>query len=271
MQNSDPHTREPHEVEIRFYAELNDFLLKERRQRAFMHSFFGTPSVKDTIEAIGVPHTEVDVILVDGKSVDFSHLLHGGERMAVYPMFERYDISPVTRLRPSPLRVTRFIADVHLGALARNLRLLGFDTIWNRNLADDAIIDIAADQRRIILTRDKGILKNGRVTHGYWLRATDPTVQLDEVIRALDLGGNIAPYTRCIECNAKLEPVERSDVARSVPLQVFLVYRDFKRCTNCQRTYWQGSHLKRLDQIVERARNVTPGNKTTTHSPRKVP
>jgi len=271
MHNSDPHTREPHEVEIRFYAELNDFLPEERRQCAFVHGFFGTPSIKDTIEAIGVPHPEVDLILVDGRSVDFSHLLHGGERVAVYPMFERYDISPVTRLRPSPLRVTRFVADVHLGTLARNLRLMGFDTIWERDLTDDAIIDIADDQKRIILTRDKGILKNGRVTHGYWLRSTDPTQQLEEVIRALDLVGNIAPYTRCMECNGRLQSVRRSDVVRAVPLQVFLVYRDFKRCTNCQRIYWQGSHLNRLDQIVECARNVTPVNRTTTHSPGRVP
>jgi len=271
MHNSDPHTREPHEVEMRFYAELNDFLPKESRQCAFVHRFVGTPSIKDTIEAIGVPHTEVDVILVDGRSVDFSHRLHGGERVAVYPMFERYDVSPVTRLRPSPLRVTRFVADVHLGTLARNLRLLGFDTIWDRDLTDDAIIDIAADQKRIILTRDKGILKNGRVTHGYWLRSTDPTQQLEELIRALDLVGNIAPYTRCMGCNARLESVRRSDVVGAVPLQVFLVYRDFKRCTNCRRIYWQGSHLNRLDQIVERARNVTPVNRTPTHSPGSVP
>jgi len=256
MQTPDPYAREPHEVEIRFYAELNDFLAAYKRQRTFVHAFAGTPSVKDTIEAIGVPHTEIDVILVDDESVDFSHLLRGGERVAVYPMFERYDISPVTRLRPVPLRITRFIADVHLGSLARSLRLLGFDTTWERDLADEAIIEIAGDERRIILTRDKGILKNGHVTHGYWLRSTDPMQQLEGVIAALDLAGGIEPYTRCMECNGELESVKRSEVARAVPLQVFLVYRDFKRCRNCKRVYWRGSHLKRLDRIVERARSV---------------
>ncbi len=171
-------------------------------------------------------------------------------------MFERYDISPVTRLRPTPLRNTRFIADVHLGSLARSLRLLGFDTTWERDLADEAIIEIAGDERRIILTRDKGILKNGRVTHGYWLRSTDPMQQLEEVVRALDLTGGIEPYTRCMECNGELESAKRSKVVRAVPLQVFLVYRDFKRCKHCKRVYWRGSHLKRLDRIVERARSV---------------
>ncbi len=254
MPMTDPHARVTHEVQLRFYAELNDFLPGDRRQRDFRYHFSGTPSVKDTIEAIGVPHTEVDVILVNGKSVDFSHLLRGGERVAIYPMFERYDVSPLTRLRPAPLRESRFVVDVHLGTLARNLRLLGFDTIWERDLADEAIIEIALRDHRIILTRDKGILKNGRVSHGYWLRATDPSEQLAEVIRALDLARSIEPYTRCMECNGVLEVIGRRQAARSVPLQVFLVYRRFKRCTSCGRTYWRGSHLKRLDRIVEQAR-----------------
>ena len=256
MSSPDPHARVSHEIEIRFYAELNDFLPPACRQCAFRYAFSGTPSVKDTIEAIGVPHTEVDVILVDGVSVGFEQGLHGGERVAVYPVFERYDVSPVTRLRPAPLRVTRFVADVHLGALARHLRLLGFDTTWERDLDDEEIIKLAADERRIILTRDKGILKNSRVTHGYWLRNTDPPKQLDEVIRAIDLARDIEAYTRCMECNGDVQSVERSAVVHSVPLQVFLVYRDFKRCVRCHRVYWKGSHLKRLDKIIERARHA---------------
>ena len=250
----DPHARATQQIEIRFYAELNDFLPPERRQRAFIHAFHGTPSVKDTIEAIGVPHTEVDVILANDRSVGFDHVLHGGERVAVYPVFERFDVSPLTRLRPAPLRDTRFVADVHLGTLARYLRLLGFDTVWERDLTDDAIVDIALAEKRIILTRDKGILKNGRVTHGYWLRHSDPTEQLDEVVKSIDLGRAIAPYTRCMECNGELRSVDRSAVAQAVPLQVFLVYRDFKQCQSCHRVYWRGSHLRRLDKIIERVR-----------------
>jgi uncharacterized protein with PIN domain len=258
MTSQDRHARRPRDARFRFYAELNDFLPAEQRQKEFPYSFFGTPSVKDTIEAIGVPHTEIDVILVDGNSVDFEQLLRGGERVAVYPVFERYDVTPLTRLRPAPLREPRFIADVHLGTLARQLRLLGFDTTWERDLDDEAIIETAARERRIILTRDKGILKNGSVTHGYWLRATDPESQLEEVVRALDLAGNIEPYVRCMECNAELEPIARSDAARSVPLQVFLVYREFRRCRQCGRTYWRGSHFKRLEQVVARVRSLAP-------------
>ena len=252
--STDPHAPVERAAEFRFYEELNDFLPDDRRKVAFTHRFRGTPSVKDTIESLGVPHVEVDLILVDGRSVGFDHVLRGGERVAVYPVFERLDISPVLRLRPQPLRVTRFVADVHLGTLARHLRLIGFDTAWRNDLADEAIVALARDEGRIILTRDRGLLCHGGVTHGYWLRATDPDAQLEEVVRALDLGRGMRPYTRCLECNGVLEAVGRRAVARAVPLQVFLVYRDFNRCSRCSRVYWSGSHRGRLDELVGRAR-----------------
>src|SRR5690606_9241871 len=168
-------------AEFRFYAELGDFLPPDRRQRTFVHEFTGTPSVKDTIEALGVPHTEVDLILVNGVSSGFDAPLRNGARVAVYPVLERLDVGPLTRVRPEPLRTVRFIADVHVGTLARYLRLLGFDTVWRNDLDDDVIIETAVAGKRIVLTRDRGILRNGRVTHGYWVRAEDPPSQLEEV------------------------------------------------------------------------------------------
>lgn len=254
---ADPHAAAKRTADFRFYEELNDFLPEGRRKVTFAHTFRGNPSVKDTIEALGVPHTEIDLILVDDHSVGFEHMLYGGERVAVYPVFERLDISPVTRLRPAPLRVTRFVADVHLGTLARYLRLIGFDTVWRNDLDDDAIIDLALAERRIILTRDRGILRQGRVTHGYWLRATDPEQQLEEVVRALDLGAGMRPYTRCLECNGTVASIGRREAVRHVPLQVFLVYRDFTRCEDCGRVYWPGSHQSRLDDVVSRARRAS--------------
>jgi hypothetical protein len=176
-------------AEFRFYEELNDFLPLEWRKRTFGYSFRGTPSVKDTLQVIGVPHSAVDLILVDGEPVEFSHRLRGGERVAVYPVFERLDISPVSRLRPKPLRRTRFVLDVHLGTLARYLRMLGFDSVYARDWDDARIIDLALEQRRIILTRDRGILKHSRVTRGYWLRSQRPIEQLREVLQAFDLSG----------------------------------------------------------------------------------
>src|SRR5947199_2006143 len=168
------------EAEFRFYEELNDFLPPALRKRAFAYAFQGTPAVKDAIEAIGVPHTEVDVVLVDGESVDFGRRLTGGERVAVYPVFERFDVAPVLRLRARPLRRTRFVLDVHLGKLARNLRLFGFDALYRTDYDDATIIRLSLDELRIILTRDRGVLKHTAVTHGYWVRSTVPRQQLGE-------------------------------------------------------------------------------------------
>jgi len=118
---------------IRFYEELNDFLPLERRKVDFSHEFQRRASIKDLIEALGVPHTEVDLILVNGASVDFSYIVRDGDRISVYPMFEAFDIQTVSRVRPQPLRVIRFVLDVHLGKLARYLRLLGFDTLYRND------------------------------------------------------------------------------------------------------------------------------------------
>ena len=223
----DRSSRAKRHAEFRFYEELNDFLPPEKRKRSFDYVFDGTPSIKDAIEAVGVPHTEIDVILADGCSVGFAYRLRGGERVAVYPMFEAIDVSPLLRLRPRPLRITRFVADVHLGTLARYLRLIGFDTIWRNDLDDRAIVDIALRERRIILTRDRGILRHGRVTHGYWPRTTDPLAQLEEVVRALDLATQLRPYTRCLECNGMLAPADAGEVASIVPPHVASMQREF--------------------------------------------
>src|SRR5437868_7866953 len=164
-----PDVAAPSVTQFRFYEELNDFLAPALRKCEFPYAFTGTPSVKDAIEAIGVPHTEVDLVLVDGESVDFTRRLTGGERVAVYPVFERLDIAPVTRLRARPLRRTRFVLDVHLGKLARYLRLLGFDSVYRNDYDDHTIVALAHEEQRIILTRDTGLLKHSAVTHGHWL------------------------------------------------------------------------------------------------------
>jgi uncharacterized protein len=185
-------------ADFRFYEELNDHLPPARRKCTFAHPFDGSAAVKDVIEALGVPHTEIDLILVDGRSVRFSHRLRGGERIAVYPMFERFDIRPLLRLRPKPLRRTRFIADVPLGRLAGDLRRLGFDTRYSTDLDDTALIAIAAGERRILLTRNVRLLKHKALTRGYQLRATDPQRQVEEVVHAFSLERDMPPFTRCM-------------------------------------------------------------------------
>ena len=237
---------------FRFYEELNDFLPEALRKRDQEIEIDRARSVKDAIESAGIPHTEVDLVLVDGRSVDFSHVLRGGERVAVYPLFESLDITPVTRLREVPLRNPRFGADGHLGQLARHLRMAGFDTLWSAGWDDDRIIQLAAVQKRAILTRDKGMLRRKEVERGYFVRAIESEEQLREVVHALQLERLIAPFTRCRECNAPLESVAKEAVIERLPPKVRDVYEAFKRCPGCGRVYWQGSHFERMKGILER-------------------
>lgn len=238
-------------AEFRFYEELNDFLPPGLRKTAFPYEFTGSPAVKDAIEAIGVPHVEVDLILADGVSVPFTHHLEDGERIAVYPMFESLDIGPVVRLRPAPLREPRFILDVHLGTLARYLRLLGFDAVYENDFEDAEIIARAARERRIILTRDVGLLKHGAVTRGYWIRSADTRKQVRDVLRRFDLRGAIAPFTRCMVCNGPVAPVAKADIMDRLEPLTARHYDTFSRCASCGRIYWQGSHWRKMRAFLD--------------------
>ena len=238
---------------FRFYQELNDFLPPHQCQVAFDHDWIGSPSIKHLVEALGVPHTEVDLILVNDRSVDWSCRPQDGDRIAVYPVFESLDITPLIRLRPEPLREVRFVLDGHLGRLAAYLRMLGFDTLWNNNPADATLAHISKEERRILLTRDQGLLKRSAVTHGYWVRATAPREQLVEVIGRFDLRRAARPFTRCLSCNGLLSPVSLGEVKEQLPAQAAHAYQEFWHCDACRKVYWQGSHYRRMARLVEEA------------------
>jgi uncharacterized protein with PIN domain len=236
---------------FRFYEELNEFLPVRQRKKSFEYTFTGTPSVKNCIEAIGVPHTEVDLILVDGVSVDFEILLKGGERVSVYPVFELLDISPLVRLRPKPLRETRFIVDVNLGKLTRKLRLLGFDTLFRNDLEDDEIVEIAVNENRVILTRDKGVLKHTAAIRGYWVRNSDPQKQVREVVERLQLQNSFRPFTLCSSCNGRLAAVDKVEVKGNVPNDTLKMCDEFWKCKGCGQIYWEGSHFSKIRNWIE--------------------
>jgi len=236
---------------FRFYEELNDHLPESHRKKNFEFEFSGKPSLKNTIHAIGVPHGEVDLILVDGQPVDFNYHLQGGEKVSVYPVFESLDISSINRLRPEPLRETKFIVDVNLGKLALKLRLLGFDTIFRNNLQDEEIVTIAQKEHRIILTRDKGILKRNAVLHGYFLRNDDPKKQLFEMVKRFQLQNQFKPFTRCTTCNGMLKEVDKDILIGQISEDILTYYNNFWRCTNCQKIYWQGSHFNKILNWIE--------------------
>ncbi len=241
---------------LRFYAELKDFLSAERRSGTVTRTFDVPGNVKDVIEGCGVPHTEVDLILVNGESVDFSYRVADGDRISVYPVFEAFDLSSVVRVRPQPLRDVRFVLDVHLGRLAGYLRLLGFDTVCSNVWSDHELVGISTGQGRILLTRDVGLLKHGSITHGYFVRATNPRRQLTEVVRRFHLAGSLNPFTRCMECNGWLEPAEKAAIADRLPPATRRNFDEYRTCSTCERIYWRGSHYRRLNEIVEDARRA---------------
>ncbi|HNR88483.1 MAG TPA: Mut7-C RNAse domain-containing protein [Spirochaetota bacterium] len=249
-------------ITIRFYEELNDFLPRGKRKRDVDVAFPGRRSVKDLIESLGVPHGEVDLVLVNGASVDFSRIVADGDRISVYPVFESLDILPVTRLRTAPLRDTRFVLDVHLRKLARRLRLLGFDVDYRENRGDAELAEISTRERRILLTRDRRLLMRRIVERGVFVRATRIDAQVAEVLDRLDLRGSISPFTRCIECNGRMRSLpidspECSPALDAVPPGVRAWCREFHRCDGCGRVYWRGSHYDRLRRVVE-ALDVPP-------------
>lgn len=236
---------------FRFYEELNDFLPKELTKTAFAFSFIRNPSIKDTIEAIGVPQAEIDLILVDGVSVGFNYQMHGGEYVSVYPVFESLDISHLVHLRTKPLRETKFIVDVNLGKLAQKLRLLGFDTLYRNDFADAEIVELSLRQKRIILTRDKGVLKYSAVTHGYWVRSDNPVEQIAEVVNRFQLEYILRPFTRCSVCNDLLHQVEKTQIQHRVPSDTLKYFDVFMECSSCKKLYWQGSHYERICQWIK--------------------
>lgn len=246
--NHDPIRRVSH---FRFYEELNDFLPKRWKKKSFEWSFSGITTIKNTIEAIGVPHAEIDLILVDGESVGFDYILKGGENISVYPVFESFDISPIIRLRPKSLRTIKFIVDVNLGKLAQKLRLLGFDTLFKNNYYDNDIVADSVKEKRIILTRDIGLLKHSAVTHGYFIRNDDPKKQLSEIIERLHLQNHFKPFSRCSVCNSKMFLVEKSKVKDLLHSDTFEMYDEFWQCTGCKKVYWEGSHYDRIVEWIE--------------------
>ena len=240
---------------FRFYAELNDFLPQVARGSVLTREFDVGASVKDMIEACGVPHTEVDVVLVNGRSVDFSYRIEDRDRISVYPVFESFDVKGIVRVRPEPLRDPRFVLDAHLGALARHLRLLGFDCLYRNDYSDVELVETSVSERRALLTRDVGILKRSAVTHGYFVRGTDPRAQTVEVLRRFDLFREIDPFRRCLSCNGVLTPVAKALVEDRLPPRTARYYDEFRMCTDCEQVYWKGSHYTHMLEFVEKVQS----------------
>ena len=241
---------------FRFYEELNDFLPEEKRKIRFAHNYIDRASVKDVIESFGVPHTEVDLVLVNGNSVGFDYLINDGDDISVFPVFESIDITNVQHLRPKPLRNPKFIVDVRLGKLARYLRMMGFDVLYKNDIDDNEIVNLSLLEKRAILTRDRGILKRNEVTHGSWIRSTNVKEQLIEVIKRFDLKNIIKEFSRCIDCNSVLKPVSKNKIINGLPPKVSKSRKDFSQCPACNKNDWKGTHHQQMLSFIESVKDI---------------
>lgn len=243
---------------FRFYEELNNFLPVERRRREFTVPCARDASAKHMIEALGVPHTEIEVILVNGQSAGFEHLLQEGDRVAVYPRFEALDITPLLRVRAQPLRETRFIADAHLGGLARLLRMAGFDTLYRNDYGDHQLAELSLQEQRILLTRDRELLKWRNISHGCFVHAIKPQAQFREIIARLDLARSIRPFSLCLECNTPLRSVDKQVVIERLPPSVRRLQNHFTTCERCGRVFWRGTHWQRMQSLLDQVMHQPP-------------
>lgn len=238
---------------FRFYAELNDFLAPARRGAAFTVPCAENATTKHMIEALGVPHTEVEVILVNDRPAGLDALLEEGDRVAVYPRFATFDVAELVRIDTMPAGRLRFVADAHLGGLARLLRMAGFDTIYRNTLRAGEVEAIALEEGRVVLTRDRELLKRRGIDHGACVRAHKPRQQLAEVFARFGLAERARPFTLCLHCNAPLHVVAKADVLDLLPPLVRAGQEEFRRCDCCGRVFWKGTHWQRMRAALDAA------------------
>lgn len=220
---------------FRFGEELSQFLRPEHRGRRFAYACARAANLKNAIEALGVPHTEVGELRVNGEPATLQRIVREGDDVQICAPRDAEPAGPLL-----------FPADAHLGALARFLRMLGFDTAHDQALADREIRRLAHDEERIVLTRDRDLLKCREITRGAFVRALKPEEQLAEVAARYRLGPRAHPFTLCLHCNLRLAPIAKEAIVHRLPPQVAEVQHAFTHCVGCDRVYWPGSHYERM-------------------------
>jgi uncharacterized protein with PIN domain len=247
----------PFKVRLRFHGDLNVFLGSKAGDAVIERRLAEKTAIKDVIESCGVPHPEVDLILVDDQMVGFDLALARDARVEVFPVESRGTERTGKLLQN--IGVVRFVADGHLGRLTRNLRLLGFDVAYGQNADDRELLEVMVRENRALLTRDRRLLMHAIVQHGYWPRSQNADEQTIEVVRRFDLSELIAPFTRCLRCNAPLEAAAKADIIGKLEPLTKIYYDRFRRCPDCKQIYWSGSHFPKLQRRVEEIRSRARG------------
>ncbi|MBZ0275300.1 MAG: Mut7-C ubiquitin/RNAse domain-containing protein [Anaerolineae bacterium] len=237
---------------FRFHDELNFFLPRPSQHTTITHAFDWRASIKDMIESLGVPHAEVELMVVNGQPVEFDYIMRGDDRVEVYAHRNGANgTAPSLLLRPPYPGRPRFILDQHLGRLAAYLRMIGFDTLYRNDYHDEELAQVSHDETRILLTRDVGLLKRSLVIYGYYVRSTHRQRQLEEIVRRYDLQKQARPFHHCMKCNGLLEDVPKEEIRDRVPFDTADYYDEFHRCQSCDRIFWKGAHYQRMQILLD--------------------
>jgi uncharacterized protein with PIN domain len=238
----------PFPVRLTFHGDL-PFFLRSRAGCSIERRLSERTSVKDVIESCGVPHPEVDLILLNGEPADFTRVIGDEAEVDVYPVDQRRPtLFPDNRLQTTQMQ--KFVADGHLGTLTRDLRLLGIDVTYDQAAEDRQLVELARIEHRALLTRDRRLLMHAAVQHGYYLRSQDPVAQTIEVLQRFDLVALLTPFSRCLRCNASLTKVGKLEIIEQLEPLTKIHYDDFRCCSGCGQIYWRGSHFAKLEARV---------------------
>lgn len=240
-----------HKATFRFHGPITFFLPPKQRDTIIEHTFDWRASIKDMVESLGPPHSEIGLLVVDGQSVDFSYIIESDVHVDVYSRLDSVDLPNKIALRPPFPGQPRFVLDTHLGRLANSLRMMGFDTLYRNDYPDDELAQVSSEEQRILLTRDVGLLKRSLVVYGHYVRATDPREQIVEVMKRYALVDKAKPFHRCITCNDLLHPVNKADIIDQLPETSAGYFDEYSQCQGCGKIYWKGSHYDRMQEIID--------------------
>lgn len=234
-----------------FHGSLNYFLHRRQKNKPVIQEFDWRGTIKDMIASIAPPHPEIELIVVNGESVNWDYIVQDGDAVDVYPDFDTVELANKVILLPPYQGKPKFILDTHLGRLAAYLRMMGFDTLYKNDYEDDVLAEVSASENRILLTRDIGVLKRGIVVYGYFVRETDPRKRLHEINARYDLSSHIDPFGRCMTCNGELRSVDKESIREQIPEDTYNTFDDYHQCQSCEKIFWKGSHYEKMQRLID--------------------
>ncbi len=229
---------------------IHHILPIKKRRAELVYPFKENPSLKHLVESLGIPHTEIGMVEVNGSPADLDRPVADGDRVDLYPA------SPSL---PAQNGEPRFVVDTHLGKLSAYLRMLGFDTLYRRDFADEEMARISSEQGRILLTRDRGLLKRKQVTLGFCVIHGDPRHQIVDVLDRFQMYERMRPFSRCVHCNTPLQDIAKEAVLERLAPNTRQFYDAFRICPNCRQIYWEGSHTVWMRRFIDQLLADHPG------------